>query len=78
MPVEICQSARCRICSRDAMKADEFCIFHVAALTRVKEHFSKWQEAYEDISWERYLERILDLKETGDSSKDIARHLLNR
>jgi len=40
------------------------------------ESFQKWQKAFGNISWERYLERILGLRETGDSAKEIARHLL--
>lgn len=72
------KSSRCAICGRVGVKDEGFCIFHSSALANVKAKFSQWQEAYDDISWERYLERIFDLNETGDSSKEIARHLLRR
>jgi hypothetical protein len=38
----------------------------------------RWQEAFGEMSWERYLERIIELKETGDQAKEVARHLLNQ
>jgi hypothetical protein len=40
--------------------------------------FPQWREAFGEISWERYLERIIKLKETGDSSKEAARFLLSK
>jgi hypothetical protein len=42
------------------------------------EGFTLWKSALDGIVWERYLETIVELKETGDCSKDIARHLLGR
>ena len=69
---------RCLLCPRAAISNNGYCTLHEAALSTVKKRFPDWQKALGDISWERYLERIIGLKETGDSSRDIARHLLSR
>ena len=69
---------RCELCERFSVSGGMYCILHETAKMNVKESFKEWQKAYGNISWERYLERILELVETGDSSKEIARHLLGR
>ena len=69
---------RCVLCNGVSISNNGYCILHEAALSTVKKGFPDWQKALGDISWERYLERIIGLKETGDSSRDIARHLLSQ
>ena len=76
MPDHDSSHPRCELCDRFSVPSGKYCILHETAITRVKESFGDWQKALGDISWERYLERILGLRETGDSSKEIARHLL--
>jgi hypothetical protein len=72
------EQPRCFLCSRAAITNESYCIMHAAALSKVRERFPDWQRAMGDISWERYLERIIRLKETGDSSREVARHLLSQ
>jgi len=67
---------KCELCERLSASSGKYCIFHETARIHVTECFQDWQKALGKISWERYLERILGLRETGDSAKEIARHLL--
>ena len=58
------------------MKA-RYCIYHERAYSQVKYAYEKWQNAFGNMTWERYLERILELKETGEWAKQVARHQLS-
>lgn len=69
---------KCSLCSRAAPANECYCVFHSAALSNVKVSYVDWQRAIGEISWERYLERIIELKETGESAKEIARLLLSQ
>ena len=66
---------RCALCERIAKEA-EYCSYHERAFSSLKIAFKKWKEAYTNISWERYLERILELEETGDWARQVAKHQL--
>lgn len=72
------QNEKCEVCSRNRLHASLFCFLHDSAEIRVKEGFEMWKRAFDNMSWERYLDSILELRGTGDSSKEIARHLLRR
>lgn len=62
--------AKCKACSRDA-SSDEFCIYHEQAYDALKKNYDAWQDAYGKISWKEYLEKLLELKETGSWVKDV-------
>ena len=66
---------RCAVCERVAKETD-YCSYHEKAFSRLKIAFKKWKEAYANMSWERYLERILELEETGDWARQVAKHQL--
>ncbi len=67
----------CPLCERVKISNGEYCLFHEAALSTVKQRYLEWKDAFGNISWERYLERIIGLKETGDSAREIAKLLLD-
>jgi len=60
---------KCRACSRDA--SNEFCTYHEQAYDALKKNYDAWRVAYGKISWKEYLERLLELKETGSWVKDV-------
>ena len=51
-------------------------MYHEKARSQIELGFKAWVEAFEILTWERYLERILELEETGEWAKDVARQLL--
>lgn len=69
---------KCALCDRLSDKNGVYCFLHGESLSQIREKFMRWQEAFGEMSWERYLERIIELKETGDQAKEVARHLLNQ
>jgi len=68
----------CPICEKEAESQSIYCTGHAKAYSQIERKFPEWKSAYEDISWERYLERILVLKETGDLAKAVAAEELRR
>lgn len=73
MPVLVCE-----LCGRFASERCRYCRVHGMAYAHVREGFEEWRKAFVSLSWERYLESILKLKETGDAARQIAKHLLNQ
>jgi hypothetical protein len=65
-------SRLCRLCSRPSRSERGYCKKHDMAYQEVQRKYSDWKLAYENISWERYLETIKGLKETGDLAKTVA------
>jgi len=68
----------CPICEKKAESQNIYCSGHARAYSQIERKYPEWNSAYEDISWERYLERILALKETGDLAKAVATEELRR
>ncbi|MCC6057446.1 MAG: hypothetical protein LM568_00820, partial [Desulfurococcaceae archaeon] len=64
---------RCAICRR-ALYKDGLCLFHYEALKRIRETYTEWQKF--NLSWRKYLERLLKLKSTGLYVKDVCKYLL--
>ena len=50
-----------------------YCAFHQKAYAEIRAMYLRWNEAYGVLSWERYLETILSLKETGVWAAEVAR-----
>ncbi len=63
---------KCSLCERPPVPDSSYCNFHRMAFTEIKSRFSEWNIAFGNISWERYLETIIGLKETGDWAKQVA------
>ena len=63
---------KCSLCERPLVPDSSYCNFHKMASIEIKSGFSEWNIAFGNISWERYLETIIGLKETGDWAKQVA------
>lgn len=65
----------CSICKRQRIGSNSpYCLYHDLALKKVKEGYEVWKGALGMLSWERYLEIIFTLNETGDWAKEVAAH----
>ncbi|MDA4112255.1 MAG: hypothetical protein OK439_06915 [Thaumarchaeota archaeon] len=69
---------KCTLCDRISSTDPNYCIFHERAKAQINSKFSEWSKAFENDSWERYLETIIGLKETGVWAKEVARLELRR
>jgi hypothetical protein len=67
--------SHCQLCVRSAM-GEKYCKYHERAYYEIRLRFDGWRKAFQNISWERYLERISGLEETGDWAKQVARNEL--
>ena len=62
----------CSLCNRKAEVDTDYCISHNRAYSQLQKKYPEWKSAFENISWERYLETIKELKEIGDLAKAVA------
>ena len=69
---------KCPLCERISHADTSYCSFHDMAHTEIKSRFLEWNIAFGYASWERYLERIIGLKETGVWAREVARLELRR
>ena len=72
------EGAVCEFCGRPVLSPGGYCHIHEKAFHEVRKGFELWQKAFAYMSWERYLESISGLKETGEASKELAKHLLKQ
>jgi len=72
-------SKTCSLCQRKAALSSDFCETHKIAESNVKAGYKEWARAFDgDISMKNYLECIINLPETGEKAKEVARHLLKK
>lgn len=64
---------KCSICGRDVAK-DELCRYHIDALKNLREVFERWNTA-SGVSWEEYLETLVQIEETGRWVKDVVEYV---
>jgi hypothetical protein len=67
----------CRLCG-NALEDSAYCKMHRSALFEIQKKYADWVHAYDGIAWERYLETILGIVETGDLVKAVAAEELRR
>ena len=72
------EGSKCDLCGRIALLSGRYCRIHETAFNEVHKGFEYWEKAFLSMSWERYLESISELRETGEASKQIAKHLLKQ
>ena len=70
---ELLRSGKCSFCDKRLVAPSDYCIYHERAYSEVKSGFSGWVVAFENLSWERYLETIIGLKETGVWAAEVAK-----
>ena len=63
------------VCAVQTESEDEYCVQHQAALQNMHHSFLIWSKAYGSLSVEKFLSKLLKLRETGGSVKDVATFL---
>ena len=66
----------CRLCTRPSSGERGYCKNHEKAFVQLQSKYPEWKVAFENISWERYLETIIRLKESGELAKAVAKEEL--
>jgi len=69
----------CPICNNATVEGSLFCRAHDRAQVQFESAFGKWQHAYgSQLEKRAFLERLLQLPETGRKSCEVARFLLEK
>jgi hypothetical protein len=61
---------KCFACARKA-STNKYCFYHAQAFDNLKEHYKIWVHAYDTISWNDFLNKLLQMNETGSWVKDV-------
>jgi hypothetical protein len=59
---------KCTTCSRKVLK---YCFYHSQALDDIKKYYKRWVHAYGIISWNDFLNKLLNMDETGSWIKEV-------
>jgi hypothetical protein len=62
---------KCKLCQRQVEGKSEFCIHHRAAEEMLMNAYSIWRNAYGELSWSEYLDKVKQLKGTGQWVNEI-------
>ena len=69
---------KCQLCRREAEADPDLCTFHKRAREALRSGYESWREAYGELAWEAYLDRIIENGETGEWVIEVARMILAR
>ena len=64
---------KCVVCSRKAVS--ELCTYHLGAKRKVEAGYRVWTEAYGEMKWKDYLDKVKHNEQTGQWAKEIAEML---
>ena len=64
---------KCKLCRREVKDGSDLCIYHAAARDNLYKGYDRWLQAYGELSWKAYLERILNLQEAGAWVREVAK-----
>ena len=68
------QQPPCSVCSGPVVEGSRFCKCHQKSCEQLELAFAKWKLAYSgQLEWIRFLERLLQLSETGQKVREVIR-----
>ena len=67
--------ARCSLCHREGVEGG-YCGYHRDAHANLHAAYEAWKKSAE-LSWDGFLEEIIQAKETGEWARDVAQDLLS-
>jgi hypothetical protein len=65
----VCKKVFCLF--KKSLDEKKYCCHHSQALDDIMEHYKKWVHAYEIISWNDFLNKLLNMNETGSWIKEV-------
>ena len=67
----------CAICNAPMVEGSRFCKCHQKSFEQLELAFAKWKLAYSgQLEWKAFLERLLQLSETGQKVREVIRLVL--
>ena len=70
--------AKCAACPRKALAGKKYCVHHSQAHDSLMNHYKAWVEAYGRISMQDFMDRLLELRETGSWIREVIAAEKNR
>ena len=67
----------CTICGRE-IASGEYCKYHEEAYQTLQEKYTEWLEAYGELSFSDYLQKVIQLSETGIWAKEVAEDIAKK
>jgi hypothetical protein len=64
---------KCVLCNRRAVS--DLCTYHERAKRKVEAGYRVWAEAYGEMKWKDYLDKVKRNEQTGQWAKEIAKML---
>ena len=63
---------KCTVCTRKVSNdIDKHCLYHTQAYDNLKKHYKIWNKAFDGLSWTNYMNKLLELNETGSWIKEV-------
>jgi hypothetical protein len=63
---------KCTVCTlKVSNNQDKYCLYHKQAYDNLTKHYEIWNKAFGGLSWTNYMNKILELKETGSWVKEV-------
>ena len=72
------KNVTCVICEKERGSNVQFCEYHNIAYYKIEQNYGYWKEAYDELSWEAYLELLIDNSENGVWVKEVAKYLITK
>jgi hypothetical protein len=67
----------CIICERPCASGD-YCKYHADAYQNVMQYYDEWKEAYGELSFKEYLQKVIDNPATGIWACEVSEKLLEK
>ena len=67
----------CIICKREIPSGD-YCKYHQQAYQNLKEKYSEWLEAFSELTFAEYLQKLIANPDTGLWVKEVAEDLVKK
>lgn len=64
---------KCRLCQRPSESEAGFCRYHGRAKVALEEAYKVWKNAYGELTWAQYLDKIIKNQETGQWASEVAK-----
>jgi hypothetical protein len=62
---------KCPVCTQKVSNQGKYCLYHKQAYDNLIIHYKIWNKAFEGLSWTSYMNKLLELKETGSWVKEV-------
>lgn len=69
-------SKKCKLCINEIEENEEFCEMHKLAYLNIIKAYGEWKKAYGEISFNEFLNKIIEAKESGESVKEVALYIM--